>query len=188
MNSNLDIASSPGASPAKKKQRQLLSGQSVLLSQSCKCRFCGVDFVIPAAARKHEPRCNKRILAALNSDQRTLPAPALDDGATTAVQTALASLPRPVSPASPDGLDSPGQEQDPPLVPATSTFDLSFELAKFMWLSNQRRGMPDKDKETMLDIFGKAKDEGLLTCDLAYKNLPQFKVIVPFVWSLGRPE
>lgn len=181
MKTNLEIGSPTGASPAKKKFKSV--AQSLLTSQSLNCKYCGLKFGIVGAARKHELLCTRRFKDLLaqaavpeyNSNEVVGP---------SHVQNVREQHNAPNEDPIVDDATLPSQEEAVPQPQPHSDpeIDFSYELARFMWLANQKRGLPDKDRETLIDLFVKGSELGIINCDLAFKNLPQFKVTAIYIY------
>lgn len=62
---------------------------------------------------------------------------------------------------------------DPTPDPTPDPFDFTYEFTKALTLANSGRGLPEKDIQTLIDIFNKGKALGRL--DLEYDSLTSFK-------------
>jgi hypothetical protein len=156
----------PSKHPVKKRLKTISLGVSLT------CRFCATRFENPGIKSNHERSCNARqgpVTASAN----------LATKPTTV--NAITPAPPPVSHPS-TSKDDPGNDAsapdaaDPEVPDGAGGFDLSYELCKLMWLANQKRGLPDKDRQTLLDIFNKAEELGLITVPLSYRTLDELKV------------
>jgi hypothetical protein len=154
------------SSPVRKRFRPLSQSGSV------NCRFCLTTFDNCGTRANHERSCNARQAPASASALVSTNPPRVHD--TAPAPPAQPPISNPSSP-----INSPGSAPaapDPAVPDGNGGFDISFELCKLMWLANQKRGLPDKDRQTLLDIFNKAEELGLITVPLSYRTLDELKV------------
>lgn len=143
------------------------------------CIFCNSNFKSGPALFYHQKICQKKLHVIQNR---------INGLQTTDPQVSTGSPVLPIAPASPAPAPAPSPAAEVPYANPTHVheadsvedpvvdqqFDFGFEIAKWATLAVQRRGLPDKDVQTLLDIINKAKEINKLDT-LPYDSLTSFK-------------
>ena len=148
----------------------------VKFSKMFTCKFCvnaGVSYVVykrPMHLHNHEAFCRHKLTkerVVVDPVEQAQPVVHGDFSPNVSSPSAYFSPPEAVPTPVPD---SPVQNPSDGAL----QFDVSFEFCKIFTLSNQGRGLPDKDIESVLDVLVHMKKNSI-PMDLVYESLSQFK-------------
>ena len=152
------------------------------------CNYCGAVFRYAMNLPRHILRCEVRIQRQLELEETQRPATRPRIESSTEYRAAVVEedhIPEDVhveqeydavnehNVAPVDDVPPIGQSSGSNVIPEDSSFNFSTELVKLFETCLGDRGLPDKDKETFIDLFNKAARLGCTT--LEYKNLQEYK-------------